>query len=260
LEPAKPYDASRDSAVGYASAPPRAEADGRRAARLKALQSGRTRPSQPTRDTAQSNDGPAWQAAADPPAAEAAWTFAPDLKLAVRTLPYEVLNSQFPVLPVLADLNGPFAVIPAFWEKLPFEVKSVSSGSPNPGMQITETPQAPIAVVDLRTGKPAGVFDWRVPFWADIALAPDGRHVVGPYHVPLARLTSLPDQAAEALAALFIRERDSSTPPTRLPLSGSVRWYGFTGTDTVATLTHAPSKQQLQTWDTLHDHASSFEK
>lgn len=249
LQPAKPYDESRDSSAGSASAPPRTEADLRRAHLLKLFGSGRAEPSQPTRDTAPSNDGPPWQAKADPPPAETTWTIAPDLKLAVRTLPYEVFNSQFPFLPVLADLNGPFAVIPAFWEKLPYEVKSVPGGGPNPGLQITETPQAPIAVIDLRTGKPAGVFDWRVPFWADIALAPDGRHVVAPYHVPLARLTSLLDQAEEALAALYIWERDSSTPPKRLPLSGSVLWYGFTGTGTVATLIHSQSKQQLQTWD-----------
>ncbi len=250
---AQPFDEARagtgDSAVGVPTRQDRtgnsAVGDGAR----QALAARRAKRAQAANAADLQNDRPGWQAEVDPAAAEATFSIASDLKLEVKELPYQVLGTSFPFLPVLADLNGPFAVIPPRWEKCPYECRRVETSSSPPQLVVTETPQTPIAVIDLRTGRPAGHFDWRIPFWAEPALAPDGRHLIGPYHVPLAKTSDIPPREKEALAALYMWELDSAAPPRRLPVAGRVAWYGFTGKDSVAAVIHAETTRQLQVWD-----------
>src|SRR5262249_10019126 len=102
-------------------------------------------------------------------------------------------------LPLLADLDGPFALfapgvpLTAAPVKAPLPAGSAGGageggdgvGLAKPAPKRETKPSGPLplsaTLVDLRTGKVVGRFDGKSPFWRDARLSPDGKYLVGPY-------------------------------------------------------------------------------
>jgi len=193
------------------------------------------------------NAGAHWKAQADPPPGAATEPLAADLK-------FEFVPGKGSTEPVLADLNGPFALVPAAYTSQPFNSVEVGKEKVNGRTEILykieETPQSPVPVIDLRTGQRAGEFDWRVPFWAAPALSPDGKFLIGPYYVPHSnhRGHLYKEYDKEQLNLLYLWTRDSSGLPRTLELPGIPSWYGFAGHETILILVETPARQ-LQIWD-----------
>jgi hypothetical protein len=135
-------------------------------------------------------------------------------------------------LPLLADLDGPFALcFPPLPAKPPARL-----GPPAPA---DGAPPAPL--VDLRTGKAAGTFAATSPYWRDARLSPDGQYLVGP--------DSGPDSLGRPLRdTLFVWKRGADNFAHMLRLPGSVVWLGFVASDRLAVQTFDP-KPALQVWD-----------
>ncbi len=194
------------------------------------------------------DDPPRWQAEADPPPAESVFSPAPELDLPFPGWKPRMANTELRVWPILAALGGPYAVFPPAWQEWPFKLESTADS-----YSIQESPQPPVPVIDLRTGQPAGMFDWRIPCWMFPALSPDGKLLLAPYHVPILTLVkggeaSIPEQEREALRALYLWQRDSQEPPRKIEPGGFVSWFAFVSNETAAILVEGPARQ-LQFWN-----------
>jgi hypothetical protein len=172
----------------------------------------------------------AWSTPADPRPAPPP-RYAADLRVRLETA--RIANHfLMKYLPLLADLDGPFALcFPPPPAKPPARL-----GPPGPG---DGAPPAPL--VDLRTGKPAGTFAATSPYWRDARLSPTGEYLVGP------------DSGVDSLRrpeidTLFVWKRGSDTFTHKLKLPGSTAWLGFVAADQLAVQTFDP-KAVLQVWD-----------
>ncbi len=201
----------------------------------------------PTPKPGTGSEEPRWQAEVDPPPADAAYEIAAGL-----TIELTGINRQ--VRPTFADAHGPFALIPPNWKEDPYQLNERRVSNSPTGRTIEYVlsevpPESQLPVVDLRTGQRVGEFDWHAPFSQLPALSPDGRHLVGPYHVPTDRLRgNLRDEAEEALKSLYLWRRDSEHPSRELKVPGRVSWYGFASDATLLVLVETPARQ-LQIWD-----------
>ncbi|MCO6456220.1 MAG: hypothetical protein J5I93_13045, partial [Pirellulaceae bacterium] len=237
FSPADPFDeaqAARELAAGDASS----TSAGTESAGTESAGKEQSLPKPPS-----TQGGTAWQAGIDAVANVPRAQFAPDLRIEFWPLKND---------PILADGNGPFALVPSVYQGQPFraEKREVDDGTgKRTEYALIETPQAAVPVIDLRTGERAGEFDWRVPFWSSPALSPDGRYLLGPFHVPVRKFSrAVQETYAEPLAALYLWVRDSSDPPRQLKMPGAVSWFGFAGSDTAVVLVETPERQ-LQLWD-----------
>jgi WD40 repeat protein len=233
----------------------------------------------PLPEEAPSGEPPRWQAAPDP-AAENEYTIAPDLRFEL-TSPGEHLgnlndeiNGMPPIQvspplfvlggrsysrghmpPIMAAHLGPFLIVPPTWEKFPYAWKLLKrQGSPTKwsGYERIESPQADIPAIDLRTGQPAGAFDWRIPFWLRPVLSPDGATLVGPYHIlppPVQYLPPEPEDEVQKRRSLFVWKRDEHVAPRVLPMSGQVSSIAFADNQRLLVLVESPQRQ-LEIWDT----------
>lgn len=215
----------------------------------------------------------AWEATPDPAPADAKYTIAADLQFELKspgenpgnvndainmneTEIYPPLSTLGTLLPlVLADQQGPYALVPPVWEKFPYTWKLLPNKNPQKsgrfdGYKLIESARPGISVVDLRTGQPAGEFDWRIPFWLKPVLSPDGQTLVGPYHIlpaPGGWLEQTEDEKKDR-RALYVWHRDKKGKPARMAMPGAVATTAFVGNTMVAVLVETPQRQ-LQLWD-----------
>jgi WD40 repeat protein/DNA-directed RNA polymerase subunit M/transcription elongation factor TFIIS len=182
----------------------------------------------------QTFDDPAgWKVTADAAPANSMFEIATDFAVLSRTelLPQKIIR--------IADRGGPFLLLPPQWEKAPTR------------KEIIELPEgvsfAPVEVVDLRTGEVAGHFDWKIPFYLQASLSPDGKRFLAPYHVPTAQYSRESQELMDAMKSLYVWQRDSDAPPVQLAIEGYASWFGFHDEDTVIVLMEVPARE-LQFW------------
>lgn len=182
------------------------------------------------------DDEPRWHAEADAASAGADYEIAESIQVPQRG-PENLLE-----VVRIADRGGPFLLLPPAWEKLPMGKEYAA-----PPADIAHTP---IEVMDIRTGEVVGVFDWRIPFRMAGALAPNGMHFLGPYHVPSQQVSTRDVEVLERVNSLYVWQRDSDQPPKRLLINGYASWFRFVDAHTAAILIEQPARE-LQFWDVI---------
>ncbi len=226
-------------------------------------------------DSSEQKPEPQWQIPADPMPPGRNYTIAEDLKIvfdaevsgggdervnetkqSVELYPSMSVFGSSPA--ILADQRGPFLIPPPRLQQSPIGAKHISRNSELIKVERFERPVDDFDVIDIRTGKPAGQFSWRIPYWLFPTLSPDGSTLVGPYHD-----LKLDDNWRERLPAaekikkeweqnsrsLFIWQRDTKTAPKRIPMSGSVRSMMF-ATDRALVVYINQPEAHLEVWNT----------
>jgi hypothetical protein len=172
-----------------------------------------------------------------PPKAQQPWAAQPDPPAEPPPVLAENFGHNLSGFPLFAALGGPFAIdVPVVYGRQGFGERFV-----NGKRTVIESPQPPIPVLDLRTGKPAGEFDWKASVWLGGILSPDGLYVVGPDPKPNS-------PATQKDGLLFVWKRGAKEPVDRIPLNFAVPWMDFVAPDRLAVQTFN-SKPVLQVWD-----------
>jgi hypothetical protein len=191
------------------------------------------------------DDKPRWDVPADPQLEGAGHTYAANLRI-----PLEVCTVQYSLTqpPVLADRDGPYAVFAPAWPESPYSLDSKLEGARRV-TYLVEKPRPPIAMIDLRTGKTAGEFSWKSPFWLNPRLSPDGKYLVGPDAAPQwLNNDRAPNVVKTQPNALLVWKQKDAEPSQRLPISGLVQWTEFIANDLLAVCV-VDDKVSLQIWN-----------
>jgi WD40 repeat protein len=190
---------------------------------------------------------PRWDVPADPRPADAPR----DRYADGLYFPVEACTVEFNLwlAPVLADRDGPFALLPPSWPESPYRLDSKLVRSVRT-TYIAEKAQPPIAVADLLTGEKAGEFSWRSPFWRDPRLSPKATYLVGPdsrpYWLNNDRASNLVPNIERD--ALYVWTREADKPARKLSVKGVTHWAGFVDDERLA-LYVAGEAAVLQVWD-----------
>lgn len=220
-------------------------------------------PEGPSPDNPPPPGEPKWSIAEDPAPKEDSYSLAADLKFPLTMRTVVALGPQ-PIMPVFADRNGSFAVFAQEWKESPFlreqwfatdkkgkpqkypvKMKRAPFGSL---ATLKETDQAPVPVIDLRTGQSVGNFEWRVPFYGAAVLSPSGLYFAGQYYLPPDPQGLVYGGEVDGQSSLYIWKRDSEGPPKALPLTGRVLWMSFIDDKKLALLSYDPTLA-VQFWN-----------
>jgi hypothetical protein len=252
-----------------ASAPPPAIAE-------QPASSGRRTPAVAEAPTAPADETPLWQAEPDPRPADAEYTIAADIRFALtspgehrgnvdqahdrRDEPLEIFPTTYSygtagqIPPTLASQQGPYLIVPPTWEQVPTGWKLLPKKTGRPiwrDYEYVDHSPGDIPVIDLRTGQPAGNFDFRIPFWLRPALSPDGKTLVGPYHrlpIPDIDIREETEEEKDRRRHLYVWRRDEHEEPLRLDMTGELSSITFADDRTLLVLVEAPARQ-LEIWN-----------
>ncbi|HVX15245.1 MAG TPA: hypothetical protein VHC22_28915 [Pirellulales bacterium] len=184
----------------------------------------------PVLDGAHDEFAPArWAAHPDPPTKQAD-PLPPEFALFVQGIP------------LFASGNGPYFVLHVVDRSEEIERSKDYTGL---GVDEGNSMRKFVQLMDLRTGKQAGRFSWRVPLWHACRLSPEGTYVVGPNSV--FSKSKPPDDGL-----LVAWKREAAKPAAQITMPGKVGWMDFLDDSRFAVLTYDPSPV-LKVWDLAAD-------
>jgi WD40 repeat protein len=172
--------------------------------------------------------------------APARWAGAPDPPAKRADPPPPEFARFYQGSPLFASGDGPYFVLfTGDWAGS----GEIARAKDDNGLGVEEgnSPRQFVRLMDLRTGKQAARFSWRVPLWHPCRLSPEGTYIVGPN--PAFPAASLANDGL-----LIAWKREAPEPVTRMKMPGKVAWMDFLDDNRFGVLTFDPSPV-LQVWD-----------